>query len=157
MTGSWPLFAGLTAALVACRGSPPALDRTAPAEPAVTLEGPSGRSTRVRVEVAKSPRELERGLMFREKLGADEGMLFVFPEPAVQAFWMKNTLIPLDMIFIDDEGTVVGIVESAEPMTTDVRSVGLPSRFVLEVNGGFAAAHGLARGDRARLEGLPAR
>lgn len=118
------------------------------------LEAPSGRSAAVAVELARTEAERERGLMFRQKLGADEGMLFLFPESADHAFWMKNTPIPLDMIFIAEGGTVVGVVAEAEPFSTAPRSVGAPSRYVLEVNGGWSAAHGVARGDRVRLEGV---
>ena len=71
-------------------------------------------------------------------------MLFLFDRAEVQTFWMKNTLIPLDMIFIGDNLRVVGVVENAEPMTLSPRTVGMPSRFVLEVNGGFAARFGIA-------------
>ncbi len=109
------------------------------------------------VEVVRTPAEVERGLMFRERLAPDAGMLFVFPETSVHTFWMKNTLIPLDMIFADADGVVVGIVEDAEPLTTTPRQVGAPSRYVLEVNGGWSAAHGVARGDRMRFEGFAAR
>jgi uncharacterized protein len=137
----------------ACRSSPsfgsPA------AEPLVSLESPAGRSSAVRVEVARTPAELERGLMFRRALGPDQGMLFVFSDTADHAFWMKNTPLSLDMIFIDADGTVVGIVERADPMTTAPRRVEAPSRYVLEVNGGWSAAHGVAPGDRVRFEGIP--
>jgi len=95
--------------------------------------------------------------MFRERLGADDGMLFVFPASADHAFWMKNTLIPLDMIFVGEDGVVVGVVAGAEPLSTTPRQVGAPSRYVLEVNGGWCAAHGVARGDRLRLEGVAPR
>jgi len=122
----------------------------------VILESPSGRIVKVRVELARTPEEQERGLMFRRELGADDGMLFLFAESGPRAFWMQNTLIPLDMIFIDEARTVVGIVADAEPMTTRERSVDAPSRYVLEVNGGFCAARGVAKGDRVRFEGIPA-
>lgn len=149
-------------ALPACRASPSSLAAAdAPAAaPRVIVESPSGRSASVRVEVARTDPERERGLMFRQELGADDGMLFVFPESSDHVFWMKNTFVALDMIFlsVDDEdggvGVVVGIVANAEPMTTTPRGVGVPSRFVLEVNGGWSAAHGLARGDRVRFEGI---
>jgi len=123
-------------------------------EPRLFLESPAGRSSAVRVEVARTPSELERGLMFRRELGPDDGMLFVFPETADHTFWMKNTFLPLDMIFIDAGGTVIGIVERAEPMTTTPRRVDAPSRYVLEVNGGWSSARGVAPGDRARFEGI---
>lgn len=106
------------------------------------------------VEIARTDAERERGLMFRQKMGADEGMLFLFPDDADHSFWMKNTFIPLDMIFIAEGGTVVGVVADAEPFSTTPRSVGARSRYVLEVNGGWSAAHGVAKGDRVRFEGV---
>jgi uncharacterized protein len=126
----------------------------APVRPRVTIDSPSGRSTSVEVEVARTEEELQRGLMFREGLGPRAGMLFLFADSFDRSFWMKNTLIPLDMIFIDEKGTVVGIVERAEPLTLTERTVGRPSRYVLEVEGGFAAEHGIRAGDRVRFEGL---
>jgi uncharacterized protein len=149
-------------ALAACRAPSAPGDRAAGADAArpaarVVLESPSGRSSAVTVEVMRTDAELARGLMFRERLGADEGMLFVFPQSGDHPFWMKNTLIPLDMIFIDERREVVGVVERAEPLTTEPRSVGRASRYVLEVNGGWSAAHGVAAGDRARFEGDAAR
>lgn len=158
MTGSRrALLAVALAALGSCRGAPPAAARSAaPPPPRAILESPSGRATAVRIELARTPAEHERGLMFRRELGPDQGMLFVFPDSRERTFWMQNTLIPLDMIFIDDARTVVGIVADAEPLTTTARAVGLPSRYVLEVNGGFCAAHGIAKGDRVRFEGVPA-
>ena len=156
-TAFFPLLALL--ALSTCRASPPSPAATdAPAAaPRIIMDSPSGRSASVRVEVASTDTARERGLMLREKLGADDGMLFVFPEISDHVFWMKNTFIPLDMIFIEKDGeggAVVGVVANAEPMTTTPRGVGAPSRFVLEVNGGWSAAHGLARGDRVRFEGI---
>ena len=82
-------------------------------------------------------------------------MLFLFDREQDHAFWMENTLIPLDMIFIDDGGRIVGIVERAEPLTRTPRRVDGPSRFVLEVNGGWSKAHGVAKGDRVRFENVP--
>ncbi len=160
--GATAAFTLALLALSSCRASPPSPAATD--APAVTqrviVESPSGRSASARVEVARTDPERERGLMFRQKLGADDGMLFIFPESSDHVFWMKNTYIPLDMIFVsvDDKdgesGVVVGIVANAEPMTTTPRGVGLPSRLVLEVNGGWCAAHGLAKGDRVRFEGI---
>jgi len=136
-----------------CRSPAPSIQG---AGPRVLLEAPSGRVSAVHVEVARTPEELERGLMFREKLGSADGMLFVFPQSAEHTFWMKNTLIPLDMVFIDEGHAVAGIVASAEPMTTTPRTVGVASRYVLEVNGGFCAAHGVTRGDLVRFESVDA-
>ena len=91
--------------------------------------------------------------MHRTSLADDAGMLFVFPETDEHSFWMKNTLIPLDMIFIDEDRVVVGVVAGAEPLTLEPRSAGV-SRFVLEVNGGWAARHGVAVGDRVTFENV---
>jgi len=150
----------LAAAVAACRpgtgpapAGPPPAARPA-AQPQVTIDSPSGRSTTVAVEVARTDDELERGLMFRERLAPGAGMLFVFGDSSDHSFWMKNTLIPLDMIFIDEGGTVAGIVERAEPLTLTERRIGKPSRWVLEVAGGFAAEHGIRAGDRVRIEGI---
>ena len=114
--------------------------------PLVVLR-PEGRSeVSVRVELARTGQEQGRGLMFRESLEADAGMLFLFQNEDIRRFWMRNTLIPLDMIFISTDLRVVGIVENAEPLTETLRQVAQPSQYVLEVNGGFAAAHGITAG-----------
>jgi uncharacterized protein len=120
----------------------------------VVVQTAAGARHAVAVEVARTDEARTRGLMDRPRLDADAGMLFVFDESAPHAFWMKNTLIPLDMIFIDDTGRIVGIVERAEPRTLTSRDVGVPSRYVLEVNGGWAAAHGVAKGDTVRFENV---
>ncbi|HEX6243185.1 MAG TPA: DUF192 domain-containing protein, partial [Polyangiales bacterium] len=87
----------------------------------------------------------------RKQLGEDEGMVFLFPTERYNSFWMHNTLIPLDMIFLDTDWTVVGIVENAKPLTDDPRRVDRMSRYVLEVNAGFTARYGLARGATAKF------
>ena len=123
--------------------------------PRVVVETSSGARHAVDVELARTEPERRKGLMDRPSLPDDAGMLFIFDETSVQSFWMKNTLIPLDMIFIDDEGRIAGIVESAEPRTLTERTVGKPSRYVLEVNGGWSRAHGVRAGDRVRFESVP--
>jgi uncharacterized membrane protein (UPF0127 family) len=111
--------------------------------PQVVLR-PEGRpEVRVRVELARTGQEHAQGLMFRESLDADAGMLFLYQDEGIRVFWMRNTLIPLDMIFISADLTVAGVVENAEPQTDTQRQVGKPAQYVLEVNGGFAAAHGI--------------
>lgn len=115
----------------------------------VTLEPSSGPAVRVRVEVAKSDPERAQGLMYRTALESDAGMIFIFEQTAVHSFWMKNTHIPLDMIFIDASFVVVGVIEGAEPFSKEQLSVGIPSRYVLEVNAGFARANGVSAGTRA--------
>ena len=114
-----------------------------------------GGERRFKVELAVKDNERQRGLMYRDSLADDEGMLFLFEEMGPLSFWMKNTWIPLDMLFIDDDLTVVGIVENAEPMTTTPRSPGGHSRFVLEVKGGLSQQLGMAAGQKVRFEGVP--
>jgi uncharacterized membrane protein (UPF0127 family) len=101
-----------------------------------------------RVELADEPHERSRGLMFRKSLPEDGGMLFDNGEVKMMAMWMKNTFIPLDMIFISNEGRIVTIVENTTPFSTDTISSGLPVRAVLEVRGGTAARLGIRPGDR---------
>jgi uncharacterized protein len=141
------------AALVAM-GCAPNKAEPAAAVPRVIVETAAGARHAVRVEIARTEPERQRGLMNRTALAEDAGMLFLFDESAEHGFWMMNTLIPLDMIFIDDEGRIVGIVERAEPRTTTSRTVGRASHYVLEVNGGWAAAHGVRAGDRVRFENV---
>jgi uncharacterized membrane protein (UPF0127 family) len=110
---------------------------------------------RFSVELAITNKERERGLMFRDKMDDDAGMLFLFEREKVNSFWMKNTHLPLDMLFISSDGTIVGIVENAEPLTLTGRSVGKPSRYVLELNAGTCAKRGIATGQHVRFEGVP--
>jgi len=106
-------------------------------------------------ELATTPAQLAQGLMYRQELGPDRGMLFVFPEVTQTSFWMKNTLIPLDMIFIGADKRIVSIVENAAPQTTTPRSAEGPFQYVLEVEGGRSAALGVQPGDKAEFEAKP--
>jgi len=101
--------------------------------------------------VADTPDARTRGLMSRKHLPRGRGMLFVFDEEEDHEFWMKNTLIPLDMIFIAADGRIVGVAAEATPLSTAAVGVGHPSRFVLEVPGGWAARRGIKAGDRVEL------
>jgi uncharacterized membrane protein (UPF0127 family) len=98
--------------------------------------------------------ERQRGLMFREHMDADAGMIFLFERPQQLSFWMHNTLLPLDMIFIRDDMSILGVVENATPRTDDPRQVPGLSQYVLEVNAGYAARHGVRAGQRVRFEGI---
>nr|WP_153868399.1 MULTISPECIES: DUF192 domain-containing protein [Myxococcaceae] len=120
----------------------------------VLLKDAQGHVHRVEVEIAATHASRTRGLMWRKELLPGHGMLFVFREDEVQSFWMRNTLIPLDMLFIDSSLRVVGILERAEPRTLSPRTVGRPGRYVLEVPGGWCASVGLAPGGRVELEGV---
>jgi len=124
------------------------------AQPKVVILTGSGREVAFRVEIADTPAKREMGLQYRRELASDRGMLFLFPSEARQSFWMKNTPITLDMIFIDRERKIVGIVENSAPFSLEPRSVAAPSQFVLEINGGLARRYGIRTGDRVRFEGL---
>jgi len=122
--------------------------------PRVHLTASDGSDHAVTVEVVRDEKELERGLMFRRHLDPDAGMLFLMGSETQQVFWMKNTMIPLDMIFIHDDLTVAGVVENAVPQTLDQRSVDATSTYVLEVNGGWSRKHGITAGARVRFENI---
>jgi uncharacterized protein len=126
-------------------------------EARVVLLPPGADPVIVRVEVARSAEERRRGLMFRTRLDEDAGMLFLFERPQQLTFWMRNTEIPLDMIFIEPSMRILGIVENTEPRTDSSRSVPRESQYVLEVNAGFSRRHGLASGTTLRFEGVTLR
>ena len=117
-------------------------------QPAVRFETPQGPWI-VQVEIARNDEQRARGLMFRLELARDHGMLFIFYETSEHSFWMRNTLIPLDLIFLADDRRVAGVVANAAPQTDTERTVRKPSRYVVEVSGGEAAAHGVMAGTRA--------
>jgi len=109
-----------------------------------------GREIKFDVELALTETERARGLMFREKLGPYDGMLFDFHQEAPVSFWMKNTLIPLDMVFIAADGTIRRVHANAVPLSTDSISSEFPVRGVLEINGGSAKLLGIKPGDKVR-------
>ena len=133
----------LAALVAACR-------QTAASGPSVVVHGERG-PTPVRVELALTSDQRARGLMWRDHLDEDAGMLFVFPEARDLAFWMKNTPLPLDIIFIDAEGRVVSIAENTTPYSEKSLPSAAPAQYVLEVNGGFAKKRGVAPGTRIDL------
>jgi uncharacterized membrane protein (UPF0127 family) len=102
----------------------------------------------VDAELARSPDEGERGLMYRKSMPEDEGMFFFIEDRKVQTFWMRNTCIPLDMLFIDEDGVIVGVVESAPVLDDGARQVDCPSRYVLEMNAGWVRRHNVKPGQR---------
>jgi uncharacterized protein len=105
---------------------------------------------RFSVEVMRTPPELEKGLMYRTSMPGDHGMLFDFQSEQSVMMWMKNTYIPLDMIFMDKTGKVVGIIANAKPMSEQILSVLAPTYAVLELNGGEAAKIGLKLGNMVK-------
>lgn len=133
-----------------CRGGCGEPDTRDPAHVVFVSDG--DRRTRVQVEVVDRHDQRARGLMYRRRLEADSGMLFVYPVESNRTFWMKNTYIPLDMVFIGDNRRVVGVVEHAKPLSLERLGVDRPSRFVVEVNAGFARRHGIRPGTRVLFE-----
>jgi uncharacterized protein len=109
----------------------------------------------VRVEIAGDEASRARGLMYRRSLEPDRGMIFVFPASEEHTFWMHNTPIALDMIFLDESRAVIGVVVNAAPQTDTPRTVGRPSRYVVEVAAGDAAVHAVGPGTRAVFIGVP--
>jgi uncharacterized protein len=113
--------------------------------------------TAVAVEIAATEPVRTRGLMFRTELAPNEGMVFVFPSAGFYPFWMKNTLIPLDMIWLDARGKIVSIAASVPPCKADPCPSYAPegdALYVVEVVSGFARNHGLKKGDEVTLEGI---
>lgn len=100
----------------------------------------------IQVEIADDADERQRGLMYRESLEENQGMLFVYPEQRTLGFWMKNTLIPLDIAYIDREGRIVDI-QQMEPQTTETHDSAAPAMYALEMNEGWFEANGIRIGD----------
>lgn len=146
-----PLGAALFVAVLACPAcaAPPA----AATSPTVTLDGHP-----FAVEIATTAAQQEHGLMDRTSMAADHGMLFVFPDSQPRTFWMKNTLIPLDMLFFDANRHLVAIQANAQPCKADPCQLypsNAPARYVLELNAGTAAKLGARKGDVITVSGMP--
>jgi uncharacterized membrane protein (UPF0127 family) len=136
------LTAAVLLALVATAGGTAALDRSP-----LTIETSHGRFE-FQVELAATPAERARGLMFRESLADDHGMLFDFGSAKPVAMWMRNTYIPLDILFIRADGSISRIARNAEPLSDAVIDSGEPVTAVLELRGGLTSEHGIDAGDR---------
>ncbi len=111
-----------------------------------------GNTSEFEVEIADTPEEHTQGLMNRSGLAADSGMLFIFYDDDVRQFWMENTLIPLDMVFIGYDGKIVDIHQNATPLSREVIKSSGPCRYVLEINGGACQARHISVGDLAVIE-----
>ena len=129
----------------------------ATAQPATpTCVAPDG--TTITLEIALTMRDRAIGLMYRDKLPETQGMLFIFDEDGIYPFWMKNTYISLDLVWLDTTGKVVEVREKAEPCHRDPCRQYEPTaeaRAVLEVNGGFAAGHGIVPGAILKFSNVP--
>ena len=106
----------------------------------------------IKAELAQTPEQREIGLMFRKTMGPNEGMLFAFERPGQQCFWMKNTLIPLAVAFVADDGSIVNI-DAMKPQTLDSHCSTKEVRFVLEMSEGWFGKHGIKAG--FKLQGAP--
>jgi uncharacterized membrane protein (UPF0127 family) len=124
------------------------------AQPQVSIVTKEGHEIAFQVDVADTPAKREMGLQYRRDLPESRGMIFLFPGEEQQSFWMKNTPIALDMIFISAERKVVGIVENTVPFSLDSRSVRGRSQYVLEINGGLSRRYGFKPGDSVRFQGF---
>jgi uncharacterized membrane protein (UPF0127 family) len=102
------------------------------------------------VEIAATPQAQERGLMFRREMADDAGMLFVYGMPQQLTFWMKNTYIPLDLLFIDEDARIVFIHANAQPLSEALITAPMPAVAVLEINSGLSSRLGIAVGDSVR-------
>ncbi|HWO12439.1 MAG TPA: DUF192 domain-containing protein [Polyangiaceae bacterium] len=142
---------------------PPAVAEPAarcPADPDGPLALPQGAvrfvdapsAPRVSVERALDDAARARGLMYRTRLDADAGMLFSWDSESPRSFWMRNTCVPLDMLFIAADGTIVGILEQVPTLNTLPRAVPCPAQHVLEVNAGWTRQHGVAPGQKVEFE-----
>lgn len=145
----------LALALAACSARAPQANESAAnaAAPAAAARLPllvrsAKGEHRFAVEVAATPAQQEKGLMFRKALDEDGGMLFPMDPPRVASFWMKNTIIPLDMLFMRTDGTIAFIGANTQPYSREPVSAGIPVAAVLELRGGRAAELGIGPGDR---------
>jgi uncharacterized membrane protein (UPF0127 family) len=125
--------------------------QTGPQAPLPTTQLSAGIHI-IRAEVANTEATRRDGLMFRKELPGNDGMLFVFEQPDVQCFWMRNTILPLSIAFIADDGTIVNIEDMA-PQTEDPHCAKKPVRYALEMAQGWFAQHGIKAGKK--LDGLP--
>jgi uncharacterized membrane protein (UPF0127 family) len=136
---------GMASALA--QNDPTGPQPTLPKQP-LTIIDDSGHHHAFQVEMATTPQEQETGLMFRPSVPADGGMLFVFPSAQPEPFWMKNTLVPLDMVFINPDGTIRAIAENTVPYSLAAVDSGGPVLAVLELQGGLTAKEKISVGDR---------
>ena len=126
---------------------PAAVSQTAPAGPTLPVKTLTAGMHRIQAEVAATDASRSRGLMFRKELAPNHGMLFVFDQANVQCFWMRNTLLPLSIAFILDDGTITNIADMA-PMTENSHCSTAPVRYTLEMEQGWFAKRGITAGKK---------
>lgn len=122
-------------------------------EVSVRFEREGASTSEFRVEVVATPEDRARGLMFRKSMSEDRGMLFLFPQEQPLAFWMKNTFISLDMVFVSRDWRVVGVLKNVPPLNEERRSVDALSQYVLEFGAGVTEKHHIAPGAKVVVRG----
>lgn len=115
---------------------------------------PDAGGKEISVEIVDTEKNKARGLMYRKEMPENHGMIFIFDQRRNHTFWMHNTCIPLDMLFIDDDGVIVGIEENVPTLDDSTFQVGCASRNVLEVNAGFTRKFGVKAGQRIQYRGI---
>jgi uncharacterized protein len=149
LAGLLAFFAILILSLHAPLAQPAAEPMLLPVDEAPLVADTEGGERLFTVEIAETPEQQARGLMFRQQMDRDHGMLFVFPETRRTSFWMRNTPMPLDLVFIGEDGRVVSI-EQGEPFSERPIGPAEPVRFVLEIGAGIAHETGIQPGTRLR-------
>ncbi|WP_374445587.1 DUF192 domain-containing protein [Stella sp.] len=148
---------GLLAAVLLAAAVPAAAQLVGFATSPLTIETADGRRHAFTVELALTDRQQMQGLMYRRSLAPDRGMLFVYERDQPIAMWMKNTYIPLDMLFLEADGRIINIIADVPPQTLDSRPSEGPARAALELPAGTAARLGIRPGDRVVHERLAGR
>ena len=144
-------LASAALALFLCVAFTAAADEKFDSQP-LTIVTKGGKSHAFTVELAVTPRQREQGLMNRHEMAADHGMLFAFGETRQVFMWMKDTYIPLDMLFIGKDGRIRTIKENAEPLSESIIDSGGPIDYVLELNGGTVKRLGIRTGNQVQNE-----
>lgn len=147
ITGPCTWMARLMATAALCLGMAQAVLAMEQGE--IVIQTPEGVSHTFAVEIVETPQEMAMGLMFRQSLDAEAGMLFLYPSPRPTSFWMKNTFLPLDMLFIGADGVIHHIAERTVPQSTASVPSNGPVRAVLEINGGTSDRLGIIEGSIA--------
>lgn len=151
-TGAVFIAVAVIGALLALKSPTAAEDNRAqflPTDPEPLIVETATGAKKFTIEIADDPSERERGLMFRTEMADDHGMLFVFEDQREVGFWMENTPMPLDILFIAQDGSIKAI-KKGEPFSQALISPGQPVRFVLELKDGIADANGIAAGDKMK-------
>lgn len=114
----------------------------------LVITNSAGISVQYQIEIARTPAQMQRGLMFRDSMPEEQGMLFIYQPERPAVMWMKNTILSLDMLFIDSNGYIINIAENTKPFSTEPIRSGSDVRAVLELNAGQASKHQFGVGDK---------